>query len=301
MEHVQLPDIAVAYERHGTRDADTPLILLHGFPDDATAWNGVGQRLSAEGHACIAPYVRGCGPTRFTSADAPRSGQVAARARDLLGLMDALGIDRAVLIGQDWGAATAQAVAMLHPKRVERLVVLNGHGLLNMAVFAQGQRPSWPTLHAGWYQWMFSTPIAEPLLRADRRGLARYLWQQWSPGWRFDESEFVRVARSLDNEDWPAVVLSAYRPWNADPSADPQDAADSERLATGMTIGCPTLNLQGADDGVDLFEDTQLGQEAFYRGGFERAVLKGCGHFLHRERPEAVAERILEFIGQSSR
>jgi pimeloyl-ACP methyl ester carboxylesterase len=97
------------------------------------------------------------------------------------------------------------------------------------------------------------------------------------------------------------VVLSAYRPWNADPNADPQDAADSERLAAGMTIGCPTLNLQGADDGVDLFEDTQLGQEAFYRGGFERAVLEGCGHFLHRERPEAVAQRIIEFIGQPPR
>ena len=85
-----------------------PLILLHGFPDDATAWGDVGARLAAAGRHAIAPYVRGCGPTRFRSAETPRSGQPSARARDVLALMDALRLERAVLVGQDWGATPAR-------------------------------------------------------------------------------------------------------------------------------------------------------------------------------------------------
>ncbi|WP_280155160.1 alpha/beta hydrolase [Piscinibacter sp. XHJ-5] len=296
MESITTDQLEIAFETHGRRTTNMPIMLLHGFPDDATAWNEVGGRLAAAGRHAIAPHVRGCGPTRFLSKETPRSGQVAARARDVVHLMDGLQIERAIVVGQDWGAATAQALAMLHPQRVDKLVVLNGHGLLNMAVFAQGKRPSWATFHAGWYQWLFQSAIAEPLLRQDAAGLARYLWQQWSPGWRFSEEVFAAVARSLANPDWVDVVLSAYRPPDADPHADPRDAAAGRQLATAPAITQPTLNLQGARDGVDLFEDTQLGQEAFYRGGFRCARLEGCGHFLQRERPDEVASLLLEFF-----
>jgi pimeloyl-ACP methyl ester carboxylesterase len=297
MQRVHTDQLELACEVFGTPGRELPVILLHGFPDDASAWNDVGAALARAGRWAYAPYVRGCGPTRFLTPDAPRSGQPAARARDLRQLLDALHIERAVLVGQDWGAATAQALTMLHPERVDRLVVLNGHGLLNMAVFAQGRRPSWETLHAGWYQWMFQTPLAEPLLSSDRAGLARYLWRQWSPGWNFSDATLEAVVRSLANPDWVRVVLSAYRPPDSDADADPQDEPATRQLAGAPGIDRPTLNLQGMDDRVDLFNDTQLGQEAFYRGGFRREQLAGCGHFLHRERPDEVARLLIEFIG----
>jgi pimeloyl-ACP methyl ester carboxylesterase len=296
MERLSIEQLEVAYEVHGTPGEGASLILLHGFPDDATAWNGVGAHLASAGRHALAPYVRGCGPTRFLAGDTPRSGQVSARARDVVQLMDALRLERVVLVGQDWGAATAQAIAMLHPQRVERLVVLNGHGLLNLAVFERGNRPSWRTFHAGWYQWLFQTPIGAPLLREGRASLARYLWQEWSPGWSFADEELDAVLRSFDNPDWAEVVLSAYRPWTDDPCADPDDDEASQALAAAPAITRPTLNLQGARDGVDLFEDTQLGQEAFYRGGFRREQIRDCGHFLHRERPDAVAKQLLRFL-----
>jgi len=296
MQNVRTDQLEIAFKTHGHPSTQLPFLLLHGFPDDASAWDGVGARLAEAGRYAVAPHVRGCGATRFLSPDAPRSGQVTARARDMLQFMDALKIERAIVVGQDWGAATGQALAMLYPQRVEKLAVLNGHGLLNMAVFAQGRRPSWATLHAGWYQWLFQTPLGEPLLRQDPAGLARYLWQQWSPGWPFSDETFAGVAQSLANPDWADVVLSAYRAPDQDRSADPQDADAGKQLSAGLTITRPALNLQGMRDGVDLFEDTQLGQEAFYRGGFRCVRLDGCGHFLQRERPDEVARLLLGFL-----
>jgi pimeloyl-ACP methyl ester carboxylesterase len=295
MKTQQVQDLHIGYEEYGAPSRRPSVLLLHGFPDDASAWRGVGPLLARAGLHALAPYVRGCGPTRFLHAHTPRSGHPATRARDMLEFIDALKLDRVQLVGQDWGAATAQALAMLHPQRVERLAVLNGHGLLNMAVFQQGKVPGWATFHAGWYQWFFQLPMAKQLLQADRAGFARYAWQQWSPGWRFDESAFAEAAASFDNPDWVDVVLSAY---SMDPAAcDPRDAESAQRLMKAPAIERPTLNLQGRRDGVDLFEDTQLGQEAFYRGGFERQVLEGCGHFLQREQPERVAEHLIAFLG----
>jgi pimeloyl-ACP methyl ester carboxylesterase len=296
MKTVATERVEIACETYGDRNTGDPVILLHGFPDDASAWRRVGSALASAGYYALAPYTRGCGPSRFRRNDIPKSGQVAARMRDLQELMDALGVTRALLVGQDWGAATAQALSMLHPERVERLVLLNGHGLFNMAVFAQGKLPSWQTIHAGWYQWLFATPIGRPVLEADREGLARYLWERWSPGWDHPPEDLEAVLGSISNPDWVAVAISAYQQWQSDPSADPVDADASAKLAATPPIHRPTLNIQGARDAVDLPADTHLGQEAFYRGGLESVVLEGCGHFLHRERPDAVAQLILDFF-----
>jgi pimeloyl-ACP methyl ester carboxylesterase len=238
--------------------------------------------------------VRGCGPTQFLNSTTPRDGTVGARLGDLIEFMDGLRMAKAVLIGQDWGAATAQAAAMLMPERVARLVILNGHALYNMAVAARGVRPSYETLHAGWYQWLFQTAIGERLLRADPRGFACYLWKTWSPGWDFQQQQFEATARSFQNPDWVATVISAYR--GGAPNVDPEDVQRLQAIMKFPPINVPALNLQGANDGVDLFADTQLGQEKLYAGGIETRVLPNCGHFLHREHPGAVAGAIRAFL-----
>jgi pimeloyl-ACP methyl ester carboxylesterase len=134
-----------AFDVYGQRQSDVAVVLLHGFPDDASAWRPMAPALAAAGHYVVAPYTRGCGPSRFRSEATPRSGQVAARMRDVLALINQLGLRRVILVGQDGGSATAQALAMMQPERVDRLVLLNGHRLFNWAVFAKGARPSWET------------------------------------------------------------------------------------------------------------------------------------------------------------
>ena len=296
MNTQKLQDIEVAYHSYGTPSNDkAPIILLHGFPDDASAWKAAAEQLAEAGHYALAPYVRGCGPTRFLNNDVPRSGSPAARVRDVIEFMDALHIDKAVIVGQDWGATTAQALCMLYPERVERLVLLNGQGLLNMQVFSQGKIPTWQTFHAGWYQWLFLQPLAKQLLESDREGFARYAWQQWSPGWNFSEGEFAAASESFKNPNWVEVVLSAYQ---MDAStADPRDTEVMAKLSSPtVAITRPTLHLQGVNDGVDLYVDTQLGQEEFYKDMYISKQLEGCGHFLQREQPQLVADEIMAFL-----
>ncbi|MER8555572.1 alpha/beta hydrolase [Mesorhizobium sp. M0220] len=98
MKNISTEDLDIGYDVYGTPSERVPLILLHGFPDDASAWREVGRLLAAGGHYAIAPYVRGCGPTAFKAETSPRSGRASARSRDLIGLMDTLGIEKAVFI-----------------------------------------------------------------------------------------------------------------------------------------------------------------------------------------------------------
>jgi pimeloyl-ACP methyl ester carboxylesterase len=242
----------------------------------------------------VAPDARGCAPTTFHDPLTARDGTSAARFSDFIALMDGLNFASAVVVGQDMGAQTAQAAAILAPERVERLAILNGHGLFNLAVAQHGATPSFKTFHAGWYQWLFQLPLGGSLLRSDPRSFARYLWSIWSPGWNFSDSEFDIAAASFDGPDWVATMLSAYR--GAPKNADPSDTRHQGKLMTYPAIDVPSLNLQGELDAVDIFADTQLGQESFYRGGFERIVIPRCGHFLHRERPTAGSDAIIDFL-----
>src|SRR5688572_6166599 len=96
------PTLEIAYEMSGPVDG-APVILLHGFPDDARAWDAVAPPLAAAGHRVLVPYLRGYGPTRFLSESAPRMAQQAAIGQDLLDLMAALDLPPAALAGYDWG------------------------------------------------------------------------------------------------------------------------------------------------------------------------------------------------------
>src|ERR1700743_2243798 len=102
--------LEIAYLDQGPRDG-SPVLLLHGWPDDATTWDGVTERLNAAGRRTIAPFLRGFGPTRFLSPETIRDGRTEALASDAIALMDGLGIGRFALVGHDWGARTAYALA----------------------------------------------------------------------------------------------------------------------------------------------------------------------------------------------
>lgn len=281
------PHLALAYEERNASSQDV-VVLVHGFPDDVRTWDAL---LACEPFArarTIVPYVRGFGATRFRDDAAPREAPASALARDVVDLVDVLGIARCTLVGHDWGARAGYGAVSLAPERFERLVALSvGYG-----TNVPGQTMSYAQAQAYWYQWFFATSRGEAALRDDRRALCRHLWRTWSPSWTFDDAEYDATASSFDAPDFPSIVTHSYRHrWGfATASArDPRAAADDALLATMPRITVPTLVLHGDEDGATLLEATE-NRGAHFRAAYERVVIRGAGHFVQREAPRAVAE-----------
>src|SRR5215831_9106567 len=174
---VHTSTLEIAYEAHGNPNG-FPIVLLHGFPDDARAWDVVAPPLAAAGYRVLVPYLRGYGPTHFLDPAAPRMAQQAAIAQDLIDFMDTLGLERASLAGYDWGGRAACITALLAPERVRALVTIGGYNVqdtltLPRPVSAEEER-------AHWYQWYFNTERGRVGLEQHRRAICRLLWQEWS-------------------------------------------------------------------------------------------------------------------------
>jgi pimeloyl-ACP methyl ester carboxylesterase len=280
--------LEVAYEESGAPDG-FPIILLHGFPDDARTWDGLVPQLAARGWRVLVPWLRGYGPTRFLAAETPRSGQQAALAADLLGFMDALGVEQAALAGYDWGGRAACIVAALWPGRVRCLVSVNGYNVQNIRA---AQAPaSAAQEYRYWYQWYFHTERGRAGLAANRREICRMLWSLWSPNWRFDESTFEATAASFDNPDFVDVVIHSYRHRYGAVPGDPALEWIEARLAEQPEIRVPTIVLHGACDGVDPPENSERHGRRF-TGPYERRVVPTAGHFLPREAPGVFFEAL---------
>lgn len=285
LTRVTTPSLDIACEESGA-PGGVPVVLLHGFPDDARAYDGVVAALGTSGYRVIVPYLRGYGPTRFLDEATLRSGQQAALGKDLLDLMDALGIESAVLGGYDWGGRAACVVAALWPERVRGLVTVCGYNIQDIA--ASGHPADPDREHRMWYQWYFQTERGRAGLAAHRRDLSRLLWELWSPNMRFDEATFAETAASFDNPDFVDVVIHSYRHRVANVPGDPALEAIERSLAEQPVITVPTVALHGASDGVRPPEDT-VGHSRFFSGPYTRRVIPVAGHFLPREAPEAMA------------
>jgi pimeloyl-ACP methyl ester carboxylesterase len=290
IKHVRTPSLEIALEEYGA-PTGVPVILLHGFPDDPRAYDGVVNALAGSRYRLIVPYLRGYGSTRFLDQATVRSGQQAALGKDLLDLMDALKIESAVLGGYDWGGRAACVVAALWPERARSLVTICGYNIQNIA--ASGTPADPDREHRLWYQWYFQTERGRAGLAANRRGISRLLWELWSPNLRFDDTTFEETAVSFDNPDFVDVVIHSYRHRFA---AVPGDSALEEierRLAVRPAITVPTVALHGASDGVHPPDETES-HARFFSGPYTRRVVPVAGHFLPREAPEALAQAIRE-------
>ncbi|MBR1285463.1 alpha/beta hydrolase [Bradyrhizobium sp. AUGA SZCCT0177] len=284
--------LKIAYYEAGP--ADGPVVMLmHGFPYDIHSYVDVAPQLAAEGCRVIVPYLRGYGPTRFRDKATPRSGEQAALGADLMALMDALGIKRAVFAGYDWGGRAACIGAALWPERCIGLVSVNGYNIQDIAKAMVPARPDREV--ALWYQYYFQLERGRAGLATDRRGIAKLLWQQWSPNWHFDDACFERTAVALDNPDYVEVVIHSYRHRYGLAEGDPQYADLERRLAAQPVITVPTITLDGDGDGVSPATDGSKSAPKFAGRRVHRVVLR-AGHNLPQEEPEAFAAAVLELI-----
>jgi pimeloyl-ACP methyl ester carboxylesterase len=292
LKHAQTATLDIAYEDSGPA-AGFPVLLMHGFPYDPRCYDEVVPLLVAAGYRTIVPYLRGYGPTRFLSAATPRSGQQAAFGRDLVELMDALSLPRAVLAGFDWGGRGACVVAALWPERVRGLVSANGYGIQNIAGSVV---PAPPTQeHRLWYQYYFHTERGRAGLQANRREFCKLLWQLWSPNWKFDDATYERTAKSFDNPDFVDVVIQSYRHRFGYAPGDPALEPFEQQLAKRPPIKVPTIVMQGEGDGVGVAtrEDTQA---LFFTGPYRRVLIPVIGHDVPQEAPKATADAVLELM-----
>ncbi|GAA1953132.1 alpha/beta fold hydrolase [Kitasatospora viridis] len=268
------------------------VILLHGWPYDIHSYVDVAPLLAARGYRVIVPYLRGHGSTRFRSDRTVRNAQQSAVALDIVALMDALRIERAVLAGFDWGSRTADIIAALWPERVKALVSVGGYLVTNLA--AQ-QKPLAPKAeYAWWYQYYFATERGRLAMEdaTDRTQLCRLVWQTVSPTWHFDDATFARTAAAFDNPDYPAIVIHNYR-WRLGLADGERQYDQYERqLQARPVITVPTVTL---DAELDPF--TAPGDGAAYRdrftGPYQHHTLAGIGHNLPQEAPGAFARAVL--------
>ena len=208
LKQIEAGVLDVGYAEAGPADGPV-VILLHGWPYDIYAFVDVVPVLAQAGFRVIAPWLRGYGTTRFLSADTPRNGQQAALATDVIALMDALKIDKAVVAGFDWGARTAGIVAAIWPERVKALVSVSGYLIGSQEA---NKKPLPPSAELQWwYQYYFATERGRLGYEKYRREFSKLIWQLASPKWNFDDATFERSAASFDNPDHVAIVIHNYR------------------------------------------------------------------------------------------
>ena len=292
IKYIQAGVLDVAYFESGPADGP-PVFLMHGFPYDIHAYAEVAPILAAAGCRVFVPSLRGFGATRFMSDATPRSGQQAALGADLLALMDALRIPRAVLAGYDWGGRAACVVAALWPERCAGLVSFNSY---NIQHIASGMEPDTPeNEHRLWYQYYFHSERGRAGLAKDRRAVTRLLWQLWSPTWTFDDASFDRSAAAFDNPDFVDVVIQSYRHRFGLVAGDPAYAGIERRLAAQPAISVPTITFDGTDDGVRPPASAAAHAHRF-TGPRSHRVVPGVGHNMPQEVPRVFADAVLELL-----
>ena len=282
--------LSVSYADEGPPDGP-PVILLHGWPYDIHSYVDVAALLSEAGYRVIVPSLRGYGATSFLSSETLRNGQQSALAVDLVALMDALEIDKAILGGYDWGARTADIVAALWPERTKALVSVSGYLIgspgANKLPLPPSAELQW------WYQYYFATERGRAGYETYCRDFSKLIWQIASPQWDFDEATFDRSAAAFDNPDHVDIVIHNYR-WRLGLADGEQEYADLERkLAVGPSIAVPTITLEGDANGAP-HPDASMYAEKFSGAYSHRVVTGGVGHNLPQEAPAAFAQAIID-------
>jgi pimeloyl-ACP methyl ester carboxylesterase len=283
----------VGYAEAGPPDGPA-VILLHGWPYDIHSFVDVAPLLASAGYHVIIPYLRGYGTTKFLSADTVRNGQQSAVALDIIALMDALKIQKATVAGFDWGARTADIMAVLWPERCKAIISVSGYLIGNPAASKLPLPPKF-TL-AFWYQYYFATDIGQAGYQKYLHDFAKLIWQTASPKWDFDDATFERSAAALNNPDHVAITIHNYR-WRIGLADGERKYDDLEkRLAVLPPVSVPAITMEGDSNGA-IHLDSPAYRNKFSGKYEHRLITGGVGHNLPQEAPQAFAKAVIDVDG----
>jgi pimeloyl-ACP methyl ester carboxylesterase len=290
LKQIEAGLLTVGYAEDGPADGPS-VILLHGWPYDIYSYVDVVPLLAGVGYRVIIPYLRGYGTTRFLSNATLRNGQQAALAVDIIDLMDALGVEKAIVAGYDWGARTANILAALWPERCKAMVSVSGYLIgsqaANKAPLSPQGELQW------WYQFYFSTERGRAGYAKYTDDFARLIWKLASPHWNFDDATFARSAAAFRNPDHVDIVVHNYR-WRLG-LANGERRYDEleEKLARAPVIDIPTITLEGDANGAPHPDPSVYAKK--FSGKYEhRLITGGIGHDLPQEAPDAFAKAIID-------
>jgi pimeloyl-ACP methyl ester carboxylesterase len=285
----------VGYAEAGPADG-APVVLLHGWPYDIHSYVDVAPLLASKGYRVIVPHLRGYGTTSFLSSDTLRNGQQSVVALDIIALMDALQIKKAIVAGFDWGARTADIMAALWAERCKALVSVSGYLIGSQQ---SGKTPLPPKAELQWwYQYYFATERGRAGYDKYRHDFAKLIWQIASPKWNFDDATFDRTAASFENPDHVAIVIHNYR-WRLGLAEGEPKYDDLEKqLAEGPIITVPAITLEGDANGAPHSDPDGSAYAKKFSGKYSHRIIKGgVGHNLPQEAPQAFADAVVEVDG----
>ena len=290
VKQIRAGDLNVSYYESGPWDG-VPVFLLHGFPYDIHSYLDVVPILSNAGCRVIVPYLRGYGTTSFLAKKTLRSGQQAALGNDLLNLMNAMKIDKAILAGYDWGGRAACVVAALHPERCRGLISCNGY---NIQDIKNSSKPSNPNIEQRlWYQYFFHSKRGRLSLINRRHDFIRYLWQTWSPSWNFDDEIYNLSANSFENSDFVDVVIHSYKHRFDIVTGDPKFDKIEQELSNQPIIEVPSITIDGETDGVSGLSNISKIKQKF-SAHVSHQILPNTGHNVPQEDPKNFSKAVLE-------
>lgn len=251
-----------------------PLVLLvHGFPDTAHTWDEVRPALAAAGFRAVSPFTRGYAPTGI-----PADGKYDSETlgRDVLSLISALGAERAILVGHDWGASAVYAATMLGAEKVRKLVTV---AIPHPASLSPTLKLLWGVRHF----FLFRLPFAEAMVRRDSFAHVDELVRRWSPAWDVPAGETDPVKECFKQPGSLNAALGYYR------AITPRPPASLLRK-----IDVPTVTFSGEHDGVLRHEHYESSRR-WFTGPYEIVHMPG-GHFLHREHPARFIKELLRVL-----
>ncbi len=293
MKQINAGLLNIGYADAGPADGPA-VILLHGWPYDIHSFVDVTPLLASAGYRVIVPYLRGYGTTRFLSSETVRNAQQSAVALDMIALMDALKIQTAIVAGFDWGARTADVMAVLWPERCKAIVSVSGY-LISSPAGNQTPLPPEPAF-LFWYQYYFCTPVGKAGYAKYVDEFNKFIWHQASPKWNFDDATYERTAASFNNPDHVDIVIHDYR-WRLGLADGERKYDDLEkRLAALPAISVPTITMEGDSNGA--IHAPSAAYRTKFSGKYEaRLIPGGVGHNLPQEAPQAFAQAVIDVAG----